>query len=298
MYLPVDASPSKSRYPSGSDTVLMAVGHLDLPQFGSASAALFDGTKWYPYVLTSTANGTGGLIRSTISITACCTPKSVRNYLSVPAVILISIAISLAILFFLMALSFLYLFLKRRNNVKYEAAPMQEWKPKHRPSSLLAMLDAAQLTDSAFLAVGAAGAAGAAGAGAGASKQRDSSTGYTTALDGRGQQSMDISDTSRLRSSSGFSTSMSSVPFSVLMANAVKSNDEPTAASDETPKIYYAKYPFEAKEFGELAFTAQTTIIVTDTSDDVWWMGYKDDGLGNPVSGLFPSNYVSKAKPF
>ncbi|GAA5795847.1 hypothetical protein HPULCUR_001209 [Helicostylum pulchrum] len=306
MYLPVDASPSKSRYPSGSDTVLMAVGHLDLPQFGSASAALFDGTTWYPYVLTSTANGTGGLIRSTISITACCTPKPVRNYLSVPAVILISIAISLAILFFLMALSFLYLFLKRRNNVKYEPAPMQEWRPKHRPSSLLAMLDAAQLTDSAFLAVdagssSAVGAAAGAAAGAGAvgtSKQRDSSTGYTTALDGRGQQSMDISDTSRLRTSSGFSNSMSSVPFSVLMANAVKSNDEPTAASDETPKIYYAKYPFEAKEFGELAFTAHTTIVVTDTSDDVWWMGYKDDGSGIPLSGLFPSNYVSKAKPF
>lgn len=285
LYLPVSSSPSDARYPADSDTLLMAVGHLDIPGFGSSSAALYDGFTWYPYALTSSVNGSSGIIHRTFTITECCTPRSVRHYLSIPAVILISIAISLAIIFVLIACVFLFLFLKRRNNVKYQTEPMPEWRPKHRPTSLLAMLDAANLHDSAILAAGPS------------YKREDPTTGYTTALDGRGQ-SVDISDTSRLRSSSGFSAGIAGIPFSVLLANALKTNDSPAVASDESPKVYYAKYPFEAKEFGELAFDAHISIVVTDTSDNVWWMGYKDDGSGNPVSGLFPSNYVSRTKPF
>ncbi|KAI9357209.1 cortical protein marker for cell polarity-domain-containing protein [Pilaira anomala] len=297
MYLPIQSSPSNARYPADSDTLLMAVGHLDLPDFGTASAALYDGSTWYPYLVTSTSNGTSGSIHTMFTLSECCTPKSVRRYLSVPAVILISIAISLAILFFLIALAFIYLFFKRRNNIKYEPAPMQEWKPKHRPSSLLAMLDAAQLTDSAFLSTTSAAAAAATAAAGSSSKQNHLA--YSSAVDGGGRRgpSVDISDTARLRNSSGMSAAGASIPFSALLAAALKSN-ETTMASDASPKVYYAKFPFEAREFGELAFNAQTPIVVTDTSDDVWWMGYKDDGSGNPISGLFPSNYVSKAKPF
>lgn len=288
-YLPVSSSPSDARYPANSDTLLMAVGHLDLPGFGSSSAALYDGSTWYPYVLTSASNGTSGMIHSTFTITECCIPKPVTRYLSVPAVILISIAISLAIIFVLIGCVFLFLFLKRRNNVKYQTEPMPEWKPKHRPTSLLAMLDAANLNDSAIMAAGVGSS----------SKREDPTVGYTTALDGRGQ-SMDISDnmSSRLRSSSGFSGGLSGITFGALLANALKNNDNQGPASDESPKVYYAKYPFEAKEFGELAFSANAPIVVTDTSDNVWWMGYKDDGSGNPVSGLFPSNYVTRSNPF
>lgn len=169
------------------------------------------------------------------------------------------------------------------------------------------MLDAAQLTDSAFLSTSAAAAAAA------GSSSKQNHVAYSSAVEGRGP-SVDISDTARLRNSSGMSTAAAaaaagsggggaaagggaSIPFSALLATALK-NNETTVASDASPKVYYAKFPFEAREFGELAFQAQTPIVVTDTSDDVWWMGYKDDGSGNPVSGLFPSNYVSKAKPF
>ncbi|KAI7888659.1 cortical protein marker for cell polarity-domain-containing protein [Mucor mucedo] len=285
LYMPVSSSPSEDRFPADSDTLLMAVGHLEIPGFGSSSAALYDGSTWYPYALTSSANGSSGIIHSTFTITECCTPKSVRQYLSIPAVILISIAISLAILFVLIACVFLFLFLKRRNSVKSQTEPMPEWRPKHRPTSLLAMLDAANLHDSAILAAGPS------------SKREETAVGYTTALDGRGQ-SMDISDNSRLRSSSGFSGGIGGISFGALLANALKTNGSSAVASDESPKVYYAKYPFEAKEFGELAFDAKVPIVVTDTSDNVWWMGYKDDGSGNPVSGLFPSNYVSSTKPF
>lgn len=329
-YVPISSSPSTARYPRDSNQMLLAVGHLDVPNFGSScSAALFDGQTWYPYLLTSSPknnnSGTSGSIQSSFTTTPCCTFSYDRKYLSVPAVILVSIAISLGIIFMCIALAFLFILFKRRRGRSecQVVDPMQEWKPKYRPHSLLALLDAAHLSDSAIFttSAGAAGAgagagvagAGAAGAGAGAgvagagaSSRDDHTIGYTTALDTRGQQSMDLVDSSRLRNSSGFfiggggGGAMMMIPFSVMMANALKSNNnnDQVAASEETPKVYYAKYPFEAKEFGELAFDAHTPILVTDTSDNVWWMGYKDDGSNHPVSGLFPSNYVSRAKPF
>lgn len=311
LWMPItsDSANFISRYPSDSDTMLMAVGHLELLNSNSScSAALFDGTDWHPYLLTSTDTGSAGYINKIFTVTACCNASyKTHRYLSVPAVILVSIAISLGILFLLIACAFIYLFLKRRNNPhKYYADPMKDWKPKYPPASLLAMLDAANLN-------GADAVAGAASLGAGGNiasnnikQSNTATTGYSTALDGanapthRGQTSMDMSDaaaaTSRLRNSSGFSMGMG-LPFSVLMANALKTNDKSAIATEDLPKVFYAKYPFESREFGELAFDAQTPIVVTDSSDNIWWMGYKDDGSGNPVSGLFPSNYVTKAKP-
>lgn len=315
LWIPItsDSAASVPRYPSDSDTMLMAVGHLVLPGFKSSySAALFDGSTWHPYLLSATSTGSPGRIRGMFTATACCNASyKTRRYLSVPAVILISIAISLGILFLLIACAFVYMFLKRRHHPpKYYADPMKEWRPKYRPTSLLAMLDAANLngTDTAVATTTGAGAGAMAAAAVGNDKQADSkTTGYSTALDDahapthRGQTSMDMSEaaaaTARYRNSSGFSMGLG-LPFSVLMANALRSNDTSSEATEDAPKVYYAKYPFDAKEFGELAFDAQTPIVVTDTSDNVWWMGYKDDGSGNPVSGLFPSNYVTKAKPF
>ncbi|GAN09707.1 cellular morphogenesis protein [Mucor ambiguus] len=315
LWIPItsDSAASISRYPSDSDTMLMAVGHLVLPNLkSSCSAALFDGSTWHPYLLSATSTGSPGRISGMFTATACCNASyKTRRYLSVPAVILISIAISLGILFLLIACAFVYMFLKRRHQPpKYYADPMKEWRPKYRPTSLLAMLDAANLngTDTAVATAGGTTLAGAGAMAAGNDKQADAkTTGYSTALDDahvpthRGQTSMDMSEaaaaTARYRNSSGFSMGLG-LPFSVLMANALRSNDTSSEATEDAPKVYYAKYPFDAKEFGELAFDAQTPIVVTDTSDNVWWMGYKDDGSGNPVSGLFPSNYVTKAKPF
>jgi hypothetical protein len=313
LWMPVRRSSVGSRYPSNSDNMLMAVGHIQLPDSTtSASAALYDGTEWHPFLLSASAQqGGSGHINRIFTANACCTSTTrIRRYLSVPAVILISIAISLGILFFLVACAFIVLFLKRRNQPEYhstnETDPMKEWKPKYRPSSLLAMLNAAQLND---LGVGEQ-------PNKPAIVEPNASTGYSTALEGspaaaatasaaaggpsqRGQSSMDMAESgaARLRTSSGFSMGLG-LPFSVMMANALKNdNNEKAMATEASPKVFYAKYPFEAKEFGELAFDAHTPIVVTDTSDNVWWMGYKDDGMGNPVSGLFPSNYVTRVKP-
>ncbi|KAI9248613.1 cortical protein marker for cell polarity-domain-containing protein [Sporodiniella umbellata] len=85
------------------------------------------------------------------------------------------------------------------------------------------------------------------------------------------------------------------MPFSALLAAAMHPTEAP--ASEEKPKMYYAKYPFEAKEFGELPLATHTPIVVTDMTDNVWWMGYKEGEGGQAISGLFPSNYVTTRKP-
>lgn len=56
--------------------------------------------------------------------------------------------------------------------------------------------------------------------------------------------------------------------------------------------IYYAKYPFRAREIGELGFKTGDRILVVDQSDDIWWMGVIQDATGQHLHGVFPSNYV------
>ncbi|KAF9110383.1 hypothetical protein BGX27_006435 [Mortierella sp. AM989] len=56
--------------------------------------------------------------------------------------------------------------------------------------------------------------------------------------------------------------------------------------------FYYAKFPFRAREIGELGFKAGERILVVDMSDDIWWMGVIQDSNGLQVHGVFPSNYV------
>ncbi|KAI7906872.1 cortical protein marker for cell polarity-domain-containing protein [Cokeromyces recurvatus] len=345
LWAPIERSsaPTLSRYPANSDTMLMVVGHLDIPDFGdgsssSSSVALYDGHRWYPYLLTASRDGaTGGSISRVFTAVPCCTAiHSTRHYLSVPAVILISIAISLGIIFFLVLIAFLFLFIKRRHHPEYYhySEPMKGWKPKYRPSSLLAMINAANLTDpsttSTTTNTAAAATATATTAAADtfpAMNEKYSNnnpntttmvaTGYSTAVDGgghhaaihRGQPTgVDLADMAVVGSSSssvhkqprmssgGMSTGP--LPFSIMMSNALhNSNNTNSPATEDSPQLYYAKYPFDAKEFGELAFGANTPIVVTDTSDNVWWMGYKDNGKGDAISGLFPSNYVTKSKP-
>ncbi|KAI8997104.1 cortical protein marker for cell polarity-domain-containing protein [Pilobolus umbonatus] len=298
-FMPITESPSISRYPRNTNTMLMAVGHLDLPVYGNSSAALFDGSVWYPFLLAASSSGGSGSINQLFTSSDCCTADSIKRYLSVPAVILISIAISLSIIFLTVAIAYLFIFFKRRNSVhNYATEPMTEWKPHHRQSSLAAMLDEVA---GAGMAVGLAGSSAAAGM---SNSKSDLTLGYSTGVNGgtRIKTSMDISDrpSHRNRNSSHFSGPIlnnTTVPFSILVANALKKDDPTFPVSSEHPSVFYAKYPFEAKEFGELALDANVPIVVTDTSDDVWWMGYIDDGSGNPISGLFPSNYVTKLKP-
>ncbi|KAG2237121.1 hypothetical protein INT48_004623 [Thamnidium elegans] len=84
--------------------------------------------------------------------------------------------------------------------------------------------------------------------------------------------------------------------FKSVMATAVLNNTKFPVATEDNPHLYYAKFDFSAREHGELGFEKANPIIVVDSSDDIWWMGYKaDKSDGSYIQGVFPSNYVEIA---
>lgn len=87
------------------------------------------------------------------------------------------------------------------------------------------------------------------------------------------------------------STADSDVVDTAYLAPATELNSPP-AINEANPRIFYAKYPFKSQGNGELDLNEGDKIIVTDTSDNIWWLGSKEDGTGRVISGVFPSNYV------
>jgi hypothetical protein len=108
--------------------------------------------------------------------------------------------------------------------------------------------------------------------------------------------------------------------FKSVMASAIQNNANSPIATEDHPHLYYAKFDFSAREHGELGFEKADPIIVVDSSDDIWWMGYKADSKfyliclcfmtffinsicfydkiesdGSYIQGVFPSNYVEIA---
>ncbi|KAH6675609.1 cortical protein marker for cell polarity-domain-containing protein [Halenospora varia] len=79
---------------------LMVTGALNIPGFGNASAALFNGTSFQPFALTTTASNTGG------SLSQFFTEK--QNFFAQPSkglakgfIVLIALAIALGLIFFM-----------------------------------------------------------------------------------------------------------------------------------------------------------------------------------------------------
>jgi len=50
-----------------SDRVILLMGDIQLPGFGNASAVLFDGSQYQPYILTTKSDGSNGLITTLFS---------------------------------------------------------------------------------------------------------------------------------------------------------------------------------------------------------------------------------------
>ncbi|KAG0169751.1 hypothetical protein DFQ29_009564 [Apophysomyces sp. BC1021] len=277
MYVPVVTNDSNSvlrQFPAQSGDILMVVGNLNIESFGNVSAAMFDGSSWYPYIVSSKIDGMPGLISKIFHESACCTVSDVNHHLPIPTVILISIAISLGLIFALVAAGFFVIYLRRWYSRQDGPEPMPPWLPNQRASSLIAMLDAAQ--------IGALGVA---------MDMKEKGQGSSIVTPGQTDSVMDVTD-HRV----SYLGAVSSLAFGPLMA-AAASGTNTGSASEEAPHLYYAKYPFEAKEYGELGFDSNEAIVVIDTSDSVWWMGYRDDGQGKAISGLFPSNYVTDTRP-
>ncbi|GAA5809418.1 hypothetical protein MFLAVUS_002826 [Mucor flavus] len=281
----------EERYPAGTQNMLLAVGTLNIQGFGNASAALYDGKIWNPYLLTTQLNGQPGSIQKVIHVTDFRGIKNGRRYLSVAAVVLISIAISVGILFLMSAAALLFLFKQHKNAKGPDAMP--PWTPTNRLVDALGLFGTGSL-GAATIAATTAGA----GAAIGSTTGRLATTGPSNAT----SRAIFQHDDGDIGVYSPTTTIVNPIPITAAAAAAgILSFDSmiATAKSNTTgivneihPKLFHAKYPFKAQEFGELSLEAGDILVVTDTTDNIWWLGYKDGGMNRPLSGVFPSNYV------
>lgn len=213
------------------------------------------------------------------------------GYLSVAAVVLISIAISVGILFLMSAAALLFLFKQHKNAKGPDAMP--PWTPTNRLVDALGLFGTGSL-GAATIAATTVGA----GAATGSTTARLATTGPSNTT----SRAIFQHDDGDIGVYSPTTTIVNPIPITAAAAAAgilsfdsmvatAKSNT--TGIVNEThPKLFHAKYPFKAQEFGELSLEAGDTLVVTDTSDNIWWLGYKDGGMNRPLSGVFPSNYV------
>lgn len=136
-----------------------------------------------------------------------------------------------------------------------------------------------------------------------ASQGRKNSLGAAAALDGRAASKRMVQDyfSSRDPALAGTKEAPNGKQyhkdFVAAMEAAALNNRDDLPSTEDHPHLYYAKFDFNAREHGELGFDKGDPIIVVDRSDDIWWMGYKDNGEHGPMQGVFPSNYVERASP-
>jgi hypothetical protein len=144
-----------------SDRMLLVSGALADSSFGIASSALFDGSTFIPYIMSSSSSGAPGLVASlfhSISNFSFTQHRKFYNafndvnltwildYLTVGVVILISIAIAAGVVFFLALIGILWTLFSRRDDKlgKFDGVEDDDDdSTHHRPSSLLDHINAA-----------------------------------------------------------------------------------------------------------------------------------------------------------
>ncbi|KAI9838431.1 MAG: hypothetical protein M1837_002486 [Sclerophora amabilis] len=104
------------------DQTLLVTGQLDLPEFGNASSALFDGTTFTPFILSNSGNSPGSLSQ----IFSQRTPplKSSGGKLAIGFVVLIALAIALALIFIIVVIGIIAERIRRKRE-GYMPAPTQ-----------------------------------------------------------------------------------------------------------------------------------------------------------------------------
>ncbi|CAG8463451.1 1367_t:CDS:2 [Funneliformis caledonium] len=292
--------------------LLLVSGSLKLDTIGDVSAALYDGKDMYPYILSSQTNGVSGHI---ITIFTTIIPELIfgKRPLPVPLVILVSIAIASSLVFLIVASGMTYRYFKNKHRKKpTPLGPRDSMKTPIRDSEIMATIHAA----AAIIGQGNNRFSMAS-----SNNQRNSVFGSYTDV-----KSLDEVATSGFIGS-GSPTGQHYNQTFTLQNNSPKSIDDELidsnlAKATATEQIgtavlrpssqvhsvvitpgegapigqglssgeayeYRARYPFIAREDGEL-----DKIFVSDTSNEIWWFGYKIDQDGNFIQGVFPSNYV------
>ncbi|KAK4948233.1 hypothetical protein LTR66_014125 [Elasticomyces elasticus] len=98
--------------------ILLLTGNINVPKFGNASAVLFNGTHFQPFILTG-ANGNGGGSISGIFVS---NPgnfvTAYSRHLAIGFIVLISLAIALGLVFLLLGV-LMFLHYRRRRQDGY-----------------------------------------------------------------------------------------------------------------------------------------------------------------------------------
>lgn len=84
-----------------SNQALMLTGNLNIPSFGNCSAALFNGTTFTPFILTSSASGNGGSLSRMFVSNPANLMSGGGHHLALGLVVLIGLAIALGLIFIL-----------------------------------------------------------------------------------------------------------------------------------------------------------------------------------------------------
>lgn len=104
-----------------SNQALLVTGSINIPEFGNASAVLFNGTTFQPYILTSVTGDGGGYVSQFFSQRQQ-TFSDPKGHLALGFIVLIGLAIALALIF-LMVLTGIIFERIRRKREGYTPAP-------------------------------------------------------------------------------------------------------------------------------------------------------------------------------
>jgi hypothetical protein len=119
-FLPLSSSHADNNVLS-SDRVILLMGDIQLSNFGNASAVLYDGTSYQPYILSTKSNGSNGVINSLFSEHT--QSFSSAGHIAKGWIIVIALAISL-FLIILLVIGGLIAARIRRAREGYVQAPM------------------------------------------------------------------------------------------------------------------------------------------------------------------------------
>ncbi|KAI1006923.1 Squalestatin S1 biosynthesis cluster protein [Podosphaera aphanis] len=138
--LPVASNRASSGGLVSAGSVLLVLGNLDLPGFGSVSAALFNGTSFQPYILTTSLDGKSGNLSQFFTEKEN-TFKSASGKLAKGFVVLISLAFALVIIMLVIVVG-LFVERLRKKQEGYSPAPTNSYE---RGNSLTSRVPPEQL---------------------------------------------------------------------------------------------------------------------------------------------------------
>jgi len=249
---------------------LLLSGSLVVSSFGQASSMLFDGENFIPYIVSASASGSPGYVSGLFNSIANFSFAR-RNFLAIGVVILISIAIGAGVVFLIVLLGILWTLFSRRDEVlsKFDPAEIgdDDDSTKHRPSSLLAHINAAA-TSATILG----------GKGQDASGEKEATAAGAAAI--AADAGASSSDHDPLSGPDASNYLRAETPSDAFGGGLV---------GEETGRPAHARYSFDGSGEGEMALVIGQELEILDDRDHSWWYA-RDVRTGN--EGVVPAAYV------